>query len=175
MPNVFNYKIKEVKSCDKNEEETMKTISHRLQFSGSAKFMASLLSNLAGNLVEGIHKIKCKYGHDNKKCEKCEIKFKDFEFCLEYTNVKDYLILYKQLCGNKSYQNKFDEILKKIFAKTCKYSNHDAISFFCSCKRVLIHMNTWMQKFSETLPEREDSYSHLNIEDITDVDYMHTK
>ena len=32
----------------------MKIISHRLQFSESAKFMASLLSNLAGNLVEGM-------------------------------------------------------------------------------------------------------------------------
>ena len=32
----------------------MKIISHRLQFSESPKFMASLLSNLAGNLVEGM-------------------------------------------------------------------------------------------------------------------------
>ena len=31
--------------------------------------MARLLSNLVNNLAEGVHKIKCKYGHDNKKCE----------------------------------------------------------------------------------------------------------
>ena len=31
-------------------------------------------------------------------------------------------------------------------------------------------------KFNETsLPEKEDFYSHLNIEDITDADYTHTK
>ena len=30
------------------------------------RFMASLLSNLVVNFAEGIHKIKCKYGHD--KC-----------------------------------------------------------------------------------------------------------
>ena len=29
--------------------------------------MVSLLSKLADNLIEGNHKIKCKYGHDNKK------------------------------------------------------------------------------------------------------------
>ena len=55
--------------------------------------MASSLSNLVNNLAEGIHKIKSKYEHDNKKCEKCGIKYKDRECCLEYTNVKVDLIL----------------------------------------------------------------------------------
>ena len=32
------------------------------------------------------------------------------------------------------------------------------------------------EKFNETLlPETEDFYSHLNMEDITDADYVHTK
>ena len=36
-------------------------------------------------------------------------------------------------------------------------------------------MDDW-KKFNETsLPEKEDFYSHLNMEDITDVDYTHTK
>ena len=30
--------------------------------------MASSLSNLVNNLSEEIHRIKCKYGHDDKKC-----------------------------------------------------------------------------------------------------------
>ena len=46
-----------------------KNISNILQFIDSARFMASLLSNLVNNLSEGIHKPKCKYGQDNKKCE----------------------------------------------------------------------------------------------------------
>ena len=33
-----------------------------------------------------------------------------------------------------------------------------------------------LEKFNETkLREREDFYSHLNMEDITDADYRHTK
>ena len=36
-------------------------------------------------------------------------------------------------------------------------------------------MDDW-EKFNETsLPEKEDFYSHLNMEDITDADYVHTK
>ena len=35
----------------------------------SARFMATSLSNLVNNLFERIHKIKCKCGQDNKKCE----------------------------------------------------------------------------------------------------------
>ena len=38
--------------------------------------MASSLSNLVTNLAEGIHKIKCKYGHDYKKCKFVEINVK---------------------------------------------------------------------------------------------------
>ena len=36
--------------------------------------MASYLSNLPDNLAERIHKIKCKYGHNNEKCETSRIK-----------------------------------------------------------------------------------------------------
>ena len=36
-------------------------------------------------------------------------------------------------------------------------------------------MDDW-EKFNETsLPEKEDFYSHLNMEDITDADYGHAK
>ena len=37
-------------------------------------------------------------------------------------------------------------------------------------------MSIWMIKFNETsLPEKEDFYSHLNLEDITDAEYAHAK
>ena len=66
--------------------------------------MASSLANLVDNLAEVIRKVKCKYGHNNKKCETCGIKYKDCECCLEYTNVKDDLMLSKCLCCNKNCQ-----------------------------------------------------------------------
>ena len=49
-----------------------------LQFIDSARFMASLLLNLVNNLFEEIHRIKCKYEHEDKKCETCGIKYNVF-------------------------------------------------------------------------------------------------
>ena len=37
------------------------------------------------------------------------------------------------------------------------------------------YMDDW-KKFNETtLPEKDDFYGHLNMEDITDADYTHAK
>ena len=68
--------------------------------------MANWLLNLANEVSEGIHKIKGKNEHDNKKGETYGIKYKDCEKFLEYTNFKDNLIEYKCLCCNKTYQKK---------------------------------------------------------------------
>ena len=36
-------------------------------------------------------------------------------------------------------------------------------------------MDNWEKLNETTLPEKEDFYSHLNMEDITNVGYAHTK
>ena len=61
-------------------------------FTGLQGFMARLLSNLVNNLTKGIHKVKFKYGHDNKKFKTWGNKYKDCECCLEYTDALDDLI-----------------------------------------------------------------------------------
>ena len=66
---------KEVTRIGKNGEEIARNISYILKFIDSARFMASSLSNLVYNLSEGIDRIKCKYRHDDKKCETCGIKY----------------------------------------------------------------------------------------------------
>ena len=63
--------------------------------------MVSSLSNLFSNLSERIHKIKCKYGYDDKKCG---IKCKYSDCFLEYRIFKDDLIEHKPLCFNKRHQ-----------------------------------------------------------------------
>ena len=60
---------KEVTSIDKNGEKAAKNIAYILQFIDSARFMASSLLNLVNNLSEGIHRIKWKCKHYDKKCE----------------------------------------------------------------------------------------------------------
>ena len=106
---------KEVTRIDKNGEEITKNISYILQFIDSGGFMVSSLSNLVNNLSEGIHRIKCKFTHDDKKCETCRIKSKYCNCFLEYTSFKDDLIEYKCLCCNKNYQRKLGEKFKEFF------------------------------------------------------------
>ena len=57
---------KEVSRIDKNGEEVTKKMSYILQFIDSKRFMVSSLWNLVNNLFQGIHKIECKYRHDDK-------------------------------------------------------------------------------------------------------------
>ena len=124
--------------------------------------MTTLLSNLADTLTEGIHKIKSK----------------DFYFFLEYEKAKDNLIKYKCLFCNKDYSKKIDEELRKRFKNTFKFSSNDINQFILLLRKGVYpyeHMDEW-EKFTETtLPEKEEFYSNLNIEDIADTDYMHAK
>ena len=60
----------------------------------------------------------------------------------------------------------FNEILKKIFANTYKFSNHD-VNKFISLLQIDIKQNEYMddwEKFNETLlPEKEDFNSNWNL------------
>ena len=171
-------KEKEVTTIDKNGEEITKNISHVLQFIDSARFIASSLSHLVNNLSEGIHRMKCNFGHYDKKCETCRIKYNNFDCFLEYTDFKDDLIEDKCSYCNKNYQHKFDEKLKERFFNTYRFSNHNNISFIFLWQKG-VYPYEYMddrEKFNETsFPEKEHFYSHLNMEDITDADYARAK
>ena len=74
---------------------------------------------------------------------------------------------------NKNYQHKFDEKFKECFFNKYKFSNHNNNNFILLLQKGVYpneYMDGW-EKFNETsLPEKEDFYSHLNMEDITDAD-----
>ena len=57
----------------KNGEETTKNISYILHFIDSTRFITSSLSNFIICLSEGLHRIKCKLGHDNKNVKHVEL------------------------------------------------------------------------------------------------------
>ena len=64
---------KGVTSIYKNEEQITKNIFYILEFIDSARLIAISLSNFVNYLFEGIHRIKCKFGHNDKKCELVEL------------------------------------------------------------------------------------------------------
>ena len=74
---------KEVTKIDKNGNESVFTISYKIKFIDSARFMATSLSNLVDNLTIGIHKIECK----------------DCDCFHKYESVKDNFVKYKCLSG----------------------------------------------------------------------------
>ena len=135
--------------------------------------MGSSLSNLVNNFSEGIYRMNCS---DDKKCKTCGIKCKFCDCFLECTNFKEDLIEYKCSCCNKNYQHKFNEKLMERFYNTYKFSDNNNNKFI-SLFRKGVYSNKYMddwEKFNETLLiEKEDIYSHLNMEDITDADYKH--
>ena len=79
---------------------------------------------------------------------------------------------------NARLAEKFDEELKKRFLNTYKYSSHDNNKFILLSRKVVYpyeYMDDW-EKLNETaLSEKEDFYSQLNMEHITDADYTHPR
>ena len=119
--------------------------------------MASSLSSLVDNVAEVIHKIKCK----------------DCDSFLKYESVKENLIKYKYLSCNRDYSNKIDEELKNRFQNTFMFSNNDINKFIFLLRKGIYpyeNMDKW-EKFNKTpLPEKEEFYSNLYMENITDAD-----
>ena len=118
--------------------------------------MSTSLSNLVDNLTEKIHKTNCKV---------CDC-------FLQYESVKYNSIKHKCLSCNKNYSRKIDEELKTRFKNKFKFSNNDLNKFILLLRKEGVHPYEFMddsEKFNET------SFSELNMEDITEVDYMHAK
>ena len=116
--------------------------------------MLSSLSKLVDNLSEGIH---------NNKCADCESN-------LDYIKTKN---------------EKFNKELIKRFASTYEFCNNNTAGSSSSeriNKFVLLlrkgvypyeYADAW-ERFSEiSLPSKEDFYSNLNMENISDIDYRH--
>ena len=74
------------------------------------------------------------------------------------------------LCCNKNYQHRFDEKLKKQLFNTYKFSKHDNNKFILKSVYPYEYMDDSEKINESSLPEKEDFYSHLTMEGITDAD-----
>ena len=121
--------------------------------------MRTLLSNLIENLTNEIRKIR----------------YKDCDFFNESESVKDNSIKCKCLSCNKT---KLFKKLKERFNNTFKFSNNGINKFILLFRKDLYpyeYMDDWEKFNKSSLPQIEEFYSNLNIEDITDANYMHAK
>ena len=119
-----------------------------------------MLYKLVDNLSEGIH---------NNKCFDCESN-------LDYIKIKNEKLLLKCFNCNIYYKKKFNKDLIKKFKNTYSFCNNDLHKFVFLLKKGVYpyeYIDSW-EKFSEiSLPSKEDFYSNLNMEDISDIDYRH--
>ena len=96
----------------------------------------------------------------------------------EYIPTKDELLILTCLKCRKNNKKHFKKHLINRFANTYEFCDAD-INTFCLMLRKDFHpyeyMDSW-KSFDETsLPEKEDFYSNLDMEEITDADFKHAK
>ena len=77
------------------ELENGDTVTYKVKFINSLRFMASSLLSLADTLADELHKIKCKYGKS----------------CFDYMKVRDKLLTFKCLKCNKNHKEYFNKDL----------------------------------------------------------------
>ena len=102
-------------------------ITYRIKFVDRFSFMATSLSKLVDNLMEGIH---------NDKCTKCKSNF-----C--YMKVKDKKLIFRCFDCKKNYKKEINNELIERFASTYKFCNND-INKFIMLLRKGVHPYEYM-------------------------------
>ena len=124
--------------------------------------MFSSLLGLVDELAEGLYKEKCKNSKSN----------------LEDVTVSDGSLILKYQDWNKNYKKEFDEDLVKRLQNTYKFCDRNINKFFLLLQKGIDpyeHMDSW-QRFSGTsLPNKEEFYDNLAMENIIDADYKHVE
>ena len=139
-----------------------KSITYKIKFIDSFRFMSSSLSNFVDNLSEGFH---------SDKCTNCK-------YCLDYIEFQDDQLIFRCFECKKNYKKDFNKELIKRFTNIYESCNADINKFILLLRKSVYpyeYMNSWERFDKTSLPDKETFYSSLNMEDITDVDYRHVK
>ena len=128
--------------------------------------MQSKLSDLADNLSE----------INNKDCKKCMERKKIRSEC-EFIGLKDNRLNYKCKECNETSAKSVNDLIEK-FPRTYKFCNGNLNKFVLLLRKGVYpyeYMDSW-ERFNETsLPPKKSFYSELNLEDISDKDYLHAQ
>ena len=139
----------------KKQLDNGKTITYKIRFKDSYRFMTSSLSSFVDNLAD-------------INCEKFDNK-------LGYIRFRDNHLLFECSHCNAWFKKDSEELIER-FAITYESCNNDLNKFIFLLRKDVYpyeYTDNW-ERFNETaLPDKEAFYSNLNIEDITEADYRH--
>ena len=139
------------------ELDNGKLIKYKLKFIDSFRFMSTSLSKLV-NILSEIYSKKCR----DKNCK----------FQWELKGIKNKLSYNCKEC-----RKPINGLIKK-FPNTYKFWNNDINKFILLLKKGVYpyeYMNSWKRFDEASLPDKKAFYSKLNLEDITDEDYIHAQ
>ena len=150
----------------KKKHDNGKTITHKLKFIDSYRFMQSKLSDLVDNLSE----------INNKDCKTC-MKRKNIKSECEFIGFKNNRLNYRCKECNGTSAKSVNDLIEK-FPRMHKFCNGDLNKFVLLLRKGVYpyeYMDSW-ERFDETLlPDKKAFYSKLNDEGITDKDYAHAQ
>ena len=122
-----------------------KTITYKLRFIDSFRFMSTSLSELVDNMSGIFNSIECKSCIENNRCERCK---KLIEGLIE----------------------KFPSVYQ-----FCNYNLSKFVLLLRKSVYLYEFMDSWEKFDETILPPKEAFYSNLNLEDISDEDYSHAQ
>ena len=150
----------------KKENEDDKRITCKIKFIDTCRFMQSKLWDLADNLSQT----------NNKDCKKCLERNKIRSEC-QFFGLKDNRLKYKCKKCNDTSAKSVDDLIKK-FPTTYKFCNGNLNKFVLLLRKCIYpyeYMDSWERFIETSLPPKKSIYSELNLEDISDKDYLHTQ
>ena len=157
----FSVPIKKEHDNDNGE-----TITYKIKFIDSCRFMPSKLSNLVDNLSE----------INNKDCKTC-MERKNIKSECEFIGFKNNRLNYRCKECNRTSTKSVNELIEK-FPRMYQFCNGDLNKFVLLLRKGVYpyeYMDSW-ERFNETsLPPKKDFYSELTLEDISDKDYEHAQ
>ena len=147
---------KEITKINKDGNDKIIKISHKIKFIDSFRFVSSSLSSLVDNLSEAVH---------NDKNDKS---------CLDYMMLKDDQLIFRCFKCKKNYKKDCNKELIKRFANMYEFCIEDINKFILVLRKGVYpyeYMDSSARFNGTSLPDKEAFY----MEDITDVDHRHAK
>ena len=155
----FSVPIK--KECDNSKT------TYKLKYIDSFRFMSTSLSELVG-ITSGIfNSIECKSCIENIRINS--------ECC--FVGLKNNRLIYKCKEFKEEWKRPINKLIE-IFPSIYQFCNKNLNKFVMLLRKGVHHyeyMDSW-EKLNETLlPPEKVFYSNLNLEDISDEDYVHSQ